>query len=30
MGILYAALREFAGLVYYRLTGRTDAWVPGA
>jgi uncharacterized SAM-binding protein YcdF (DUF218 family) len=29
MGILYAALRELAGLVYYRLTGRTDSWMPG-
>jgi len=29
MWSLHAAIREFMGLVYYRLTGRTDAWVPG-
>jgi uncharacterized SAM-binding protein YcdF (DUF218 family) len=28
MWSLNAAIREFAGLVYYRLAGRTDAWVP--
>lgn len=26
---LNVAIREFVGLVYYRLAGRTDSWVPG-
>lgn len=29
MWALNAAIREFAGLIYYRLAGRTDSWVPG-
>lgn len=28
MFALYAAIREFSGLFYYRLTGRVDAWFP--
>lgn len=29
MWILAGAMRELAGLIYYRLTDRTDSWVPG-